>query len=176
MPIQPDTKDWTWVLRERCPECGFESWSFPRDEAGTMVRANASSWQALLARPGVADRPDDSTWSPLEYACHVRDVFRLYDERLRLMVETDDPLYPNWDQDDAAVEERYGEQDPSAVSRELAAAAEAIASRLDELRGADWDRTGRRSDGASFTVETFARYFAHDWIHHLWDVTVRQHS
>ena len=22
MPIEPDTKDWTWVLHERCPECG----------------------------------------------------------------------------------------------------------------------------------------------------------
>jgi len=21
--IDPDTKDWTWVLRERCPECGM---------------------------------------------------------------------------------------------------------------------------------------------------------
>jgi len=21
--IQPDTKDWTWVLSQRCPECGF---------------------------------------------------------------------------------------------------------------------------------------------------------
>ena len=28
-------------------------------------------------------RPDPATWSTLEYACHVRDVFRLYDERLR---------------------------------------------------------------------------------------------
>jgi hypothetical protein len=23
MPITPDTKDWTWVVEERCPECGF---------------------------------------------------------------------------------------------------------------------------------------------------------
>jgi len=31
-------------------------------------------------------------------------------------------------------------------------------------------RTGRRSDGAEFTVDTFARYFVHDPIHHLHDV------
>jgi len=24
MPIMPDTKDWTWVLRRACPECGFD--------------------------------------------------------------------------------------------------------------------------------------------------------
>jgi hypothetical protein len=34
-----------------------------------------------------------------------------------------------------------------------------------------WQRPGRRSDGARFTVETFARYFIHDPVHHLYDVT-----
>jgi hypothetical protein len=23
--VPPDTKDWTWVLERRCPECGFEA-------------------------------------------------------------------------------------------------------------------------------------------------------
>ena len=23
--IEPDTKDWTWVLDRPCPECGFEA-------------------------------------------------------------------------------------------------------------------------------------------------------
>ena len=35
----------------------------------------------------------------------------------------------------------------------------------------EWDRTGFRSDGAAFTVATFARYLVHDPIHHLHDVT-----
>ena len=35
---------------------------------------------------------------------------------------------------------------------------------------ADWTRPGRRSDGASFTIETFAKYLIHDPVHHLWDV------
>ena len=39
------------------------------------------------------------------------------------------------------------------------------------MTGGQWQRTGRRSDGASFTVETFARYFIHDPVHHLYDVT-----
>ena len=25
MPVVPDTKDWTWVLQRRCPECGSRS-------------------------------------------------------------------------------------------------------------------------------------------------------
>jgi DinB superfamily len=173
VPIEPDTKDWTWVLDRPCPECGFDAGAFPRERIGAMLRDNAAGWRAVLSRDEVRERPNDATWSPLEYACHVRDVFRLYDARLRMMLEEDDPLYPNWDQDETAVAERYGEQDPQQVADELDAAADAVAKRFDGVHGEQWNRRGRRSDGASFTVETFGRYFAHDWVHHLWDVTPR---
>jgi hypothetical protein len=83
MTIEPDTKDWTWVLQRPCPECGLDTRDIDRDQIGAMVRANAASWQSLLA----------------------------------------------------------------------------------------WQRTGSRSDGAHFTIESFARYFVHDPIHHLHDVT-----
>jgi hypothetical protein len=174
MSIEPDSKDWTWVLSRPCPECGFDVSAFPRESIGSMIRDNAAQWQQVLARDNVRQRPDDATWSPLEYACHVRDVLRLYDFRLGLMLTEDDPLYPNWDQDATAVQERYGEQDPRQVGEELNAAAETVAGHFDGLAEADWSRPGRRSDGAAFTVESFARYFAHDWIHHLWDVTARR--
>ena len=81
-------------------------------------------------------------WSPLEYACHVRDVFRLFDHRLGLMLTEDDPLFANWDQDETAVSERYGEQDPAVVAAELAAAAEAIATSFAAVDGEQWERRG----------------------------------
>jgi len=174
MPIVPDTKNWTWVLTRPCPECGFDARGFPREETAQRLRANAASWREVLHRPDVGRRPADDVWSPLEYACHVRDVFRIYDERLRLMLTEDAPAYPNWDQDATAVAERYAEQDPEVVDRELRAAAAALAARFEQVSGDDWDRTGTRSDGAEFTVETFARYLLHDPVHHLWDVTARK--
>jgi hypothetical protein len=170
MPITPDTKDWTWVLERVCPECGFDVRHFPREEVGTMIRENAARWSRLLANPLVSQRPADDVWSGLEYACHVRDVFRLYDERLQMMLEQEDPDYPNWDQDDAAVEARYGEQDPAKVSVELEGAARGLADRYDSVSGSELDRTGIRSDGAKFTVESLARYLIHDPNHHLNDV------
>ena len=112
-------------------------------------------------------------WSPLEYGCHVRDVFGLYDERLRLMLTVDEARFPNWDQDVAAVEYRYDRQDPRQVSVDLAAAGETLAAAFAGVAGEQWQRTGYRSDGASFTVETFARYLVHDPVHHLHDVTDR---
>ncbi|HEX2057022.1 MAG TPA: DinB family protein [Actinomycetota bacterium] len=170
MPIVPDTKDWTWVLERRCDECGFEASAFPREEVGAMVRENAAAWRPLLAHPDVRKRPSDDRWSGLEYACHVRDVFRLYDRRLRMMLEEDDPLYPNWDQDDAAVSGAYDREDPERVADEIDEAATGLAARFDDVQGDQWQRPGRRSDGAVFTVESFARYFVHDPIHHLDDV------
>jgi len=50
-------------------------------------------------------------------------------------------------------------------------AASAIAARFASLGANDLERVGRRSDGASFTVASFARYEIHDPLHHLWDVT-----
>src|SRR3954454_11961863 len=122
--ISPDTKDWTWVLERACPECGFDAQAFRREHVGGMVRDNAARWRDVLGRPDVQDRPNASTWSPLEYACHVRDVFRLYDERLRRMLDENDPLYDNWDQDETAVAERYDLQEPATVSAELEYAAQ----------------------------------------------------
>jgi hypothetical protein len=46
-----------------------------------------------------------------------------------------------------------------------------LANRLDLVTGGDWLRPGLRGDGASFTVDSIARYMIHDPIHHLWDVT-----
>lgn len=170
MAIEPDTKDWTWVLERPCPECGFVASEFPRGDVGAMVRANVEEWRRLLSLPGASTRTVPDQWSALEYGCHVRDVFALYDERLALMLTEDDPEFANWDQDAAAVAARYDEQDPTVVADELALAGAALAASFDAISGSQWERTGRRSDGASFTVESFARYFIHDPVHHVHDV------
>jgi hypothetical protein len=174
--IVPDEKDWTWVLRRPCPECGLDTRSFAREEVPAMLLANAAAWQEPLGLPDAARRPRPDKWSALEYGCHVRDVFRLYDYRLTLMLTEDDPLYPNWDQDETALADRYDTQDPAAVAAELSAAAGQVAGRFSAVAGDQWTRLGRRSDGAIFTVETFARYFVHDPVHHLHDVTVQRYA
>lgn len=173
LPPTPDDKDWTWVLDRGCPECGFDTSSVELAAVGDMVRENASTWQRVLARPDVRERPEPGTWSALEYACHVRDVFRIYLERLDLMLTEAGPHYANWDQDETAVAERYDLAEPARVAAELTTAAAAIADRFDSVEPSQADRTGFRSDGASFTIGSFARYFVHDPIHHLWDVRER---
>lgn len=170
MAITPDTKDWTWVLKEACPDCGFDASTTDEHDVAGLLRENAAEWPPVLERPDVRARPNDHTWSALEYAAHVRDVFRLYAYRLDLMLTQDDPLYPNWDQDETAIAEKYNEQDPRVVGVELVAAGSALADAFEGLPEDAWSRPGRRGDGANFTIATFARYLIHDPVHHLWDV------
>ncbi len=87
------------------------------------------------------------------------------------MLLEEDPLYPNWDQDATAVEERYREQDPAVVSVQLHDAANALADAFDTVEGDQWLRRGRRGDGARFSIAGFSRYLLHDPVHHLYDVT-----
>lgn len=170
MPIVPDDKNWTWVLERPCPECGFDAARFDVATVPAAVRDNAGRWAELLAHPLVAARPSDDRWSGLEYGCHVRDVYRLYTYRLRLMLDEDAPEFPNWDQDVTAIGDRYAEQIPADVSTALAAAADELAGLFATVHGAQWQRTGFRSDGAAFTVDSFARYMIHDPLHHVHDV------
>jgi hypothetical protein len=170
MTITPDTKDWTWVLDRPCPECGFTASSVDRGAIADVLRDNAAQWERVLGRADVRDRPSPQVWSPLEYACHVRDVLLKFDERLRLMLADDDPPFANWDQDQSALEGRYGEQDPAAVAVALRRAAETLAAGYAVVRDDQWQRPGTRSNGSRFTVESLGRYLLHDVVHHIDDV------
>lgn len=172
MPITPDDKDWTWVLERPCPECGFDPAVVGFRDVPGLTRGNVTEWHAVLARLDELDvRPDDATWSPLEYGAHVRDVCRIMHARLNLMLVLRDPEFANWDQDETAIEQDYNHQDPARVAVELVSAGLALAEAFDQVQDAALSRTGRRSNGSVFTVETLATYFLHDVVHHLWDVS-----
>ena len=170
--IVPDVKDWTWTLARRCPDCGFEAAAVPADDIATRVTAYTDPWPHRLGRPDATSRPDPATWSPLEYACHVRDVCRLFEQRLRLILGEDRPTFANWDQDATAVADRYAEQDPAVVAREVVTAAAGLAGAYAGVQDTAWSRTGLRSDGSEFTALTLGQYGLHDLAHHLWDVGV----
>jgi hypothetical protein len=168
--IEPDAKDWTWVLHERCPECGYIASDVDPSAIGATVRELLPRWVGALHRPDARRRPELSTWSVLEYGAHVRDVHRVFGERLASMFDQDDPLFTSWDQDAAAVADRYDRQDPAVVARELAERAERVADAFDAVTADQWDRPGRRSNGSVFTVRTLGLYFLHDVVHHLHDI------
>lgn len=158
------------MLDRPCAECGMDTRELSAAEIPAMLRSSVATWQQELGRQDVRQRPEPQLWSPLEYACHVRDVCVVFDGRLRRMLTEDDPTFDNWNQDATAIDNRYGEQDPEVVAAELGRAADVLADRFAQVSGEQWQRTGSRSDGAVFTVQAFGRYFIHDVVHHLHDV------
>ncbi len=168
--ITPDTKDWTWVLRRPCEDCGFDAAAQSLDALPTRIHDTAMAWSDVLARTDVGTRPGPAVWSPLEYACHVRDVHVVFAERVRLMLEDDEPAFANWDQDATAVESDYGSQDPAEVAVGLIEAAGHVAGLYATVTDASRDRRGLRSDGSVFTVASLGSYHLHDVVHHLHDV------
>jgi hypothetical protein len=168
---EPDTKDWTWTIRQPCTDCGFDPAAVRHEDVPVLTRRYAATLGAAATRPSGCARPQPTTWSAIEYGCHVRDVCDLFTARLHRMLTEDDPLFDNWDQDATALEQRYWEQEPTELAEQLSLNAEQIAEAFAAVSDGQWQRPGRRSNGSAFTVDTFARYFLHDLAHHAWDVT-----
>lgn len=166
-------KDWAWVLDRPCPECGFDASDVQPHAVPALLRASAATWDTLLRSShdaALRRRPRDDRWSPLEYACHVRDFFGVFAARIDMTLRSDEPHFENWDQDRVAVTERYNEQDPQLVATELVDNAERLADLLSGLGPHSWTRVGIRSDGTRFSVAGYSRYILHDCVHHLFDV------
>ncbi len=166
-----DTKNWTWVLERRCPECGFDAAALDRVDIARATRDVARRFDGLLiGGVEVVRRPEPEVWSALEYGAHVRDVFSVMLGRLQLMLAEDDPTFANWDQDATAEAEGYADQDPLVVRAALVANGEALGDAFAAVADDQWARRGLRSDGSAFTVESLGRYMVHDPVHHVWDV------
>jgi hypothetical protein len=169
-PIEPDTKDWTWVLTRPCDQCGFDPAAVHHTQVAERIRADAAGWVARLGELGVEKRRESTVWSTLEYGCHVRDVHRIFDHRVQLMLSEDEPRFPNWDQDETAIADDYASQDPARVATELFDAANAVAETYGNVPSDAWTRRGLRSNGSEFTIATISVYHLHDIVHHSHDV------
>ncbi|AYF78228.1 DinB family protein [Nocardia yunnanensis] len=190
MPIVPDAKDWTWVLERTCADCGFDPDATAFEAVPGLTRDSAARLAVALERPDARQRPDDSTWSTVEYAAHVRDVCRIFLHRLDIArtgaarpgpsiaaydttVTVGDngiPMFANWDQDATAVAAHYADAETATVAAELADAAETAARAFEVVPLDERDRAALRSNGSAFTIDSMARYFVHDLVHHVHDV------
>jgi hypothetical protein len=138
---QPEFKVQT---AERCDACGFvyDERAAP-EAAGTIRRLAETIASTLEARPepAVRTRPDPTTWSALEYGCHVRDVLLVQRERVLWARREDCPAPAPMGRDERVDHDGYAVQDLAAVTRQLVDAAELFANVLDRLDSGAWNRT-----------------------------------
>jgi hypothetical protein len=161
-------------VSDQCDECGFTY-----DEAGAPA---AAATCRRLARE-VADclgrgdrdrlRPSPEVWSPLEYACHVRDVLLVQRERVLWAQWADEPAPAPMARDERVELDGYAGQDPHAVSRQLADAADLFANVLDRIDGDTWDRGivyGYPPPPTRRSLRWVAVHTVHELTHHLADI------
>jgi len=157
-----------------CAECGYEFESLGHGEVLDALTSLADEHGQLLTSVDV-DRlrahPRAGSWSALEYGCHVRDVLRFQRDRVLLAQAEDTPAFTSMRRDKRPIEERYNEQDPLAVARELMTSARQLADTLGGLGEDGWQRTGVYPwpVRAVRAVEWIGRRTAHELAHHLFD-------
>jgi hypothetical protein len=114
-------------------------------------------------------RPDPTTWSVVEYACHIRDVFSAFTIRLHRISTEDEPALEPMFADLRAVRFRYNDADLAVVLAELDAY---VAGFLDEIaETSEWDRTATRRPDELRTARWLVRHGLHEARHHTRDIT-----
>lgn len=156
-----------WV----CPQCGLDYDATPPAAAIKVLEAVLPEYRIRLLSEGarLRARPSPSTWSALEYACHVRDCLALYDWRIRRVLAEDRPTLPQMRRDVVVVERSYNEQDPATVARAMGDNSARLAALLQQVGGAEWQRVGVR-EGEPLSVAWMAVNTLHEARHHLMDV------
>jgi hypothetical protein len=129
---------------DRCAECGFEyDLGAPHADVIEGIRVGAADVAELLhdSDAELRTRRDPAVWSPLEYACHLRDTFLVQRERVLAARRSDEPVeFAPMGRDERVEHDGYADQDPTEVARELTDAARLFGRVLSRLSVADWDR------------------------------------
>lgn len=160
-----------------CQECGFTYAELAAEDVPGALRAFGRRYRAPLTRflPGedgdsiLRRRPAPSTWSALEYAAHIRDVFDNYARWLEQTLAEDRPVLEGAGPDELAQERRYNDDDPAAVADAIAANAERLAATVEAVPEDGWHRVGVRR-GEERSVLFTARRAVHEGNHHLLDI------
>lgn len=111
-------------------------------------------------------RPKDGKWSILENACHLRDIEFVYAARFARLPWQERPAFWMLDNDKAARELRYAEQDLGRVVKEFAARRADTLLLLRALPHAAWRRVGLHPTRGELSLEGLADFLAqHDARH-----------
>jgi DinB superfamily len=118
---------------ERCDGCGYEWDALRADEFGPRLRAAVEGFAVALRRSDAYIRPSDDVWSPIEYACHARDVILNLRDRILLGAIEDNPVPHRIYADDRVALGLYANESSETVAIELSVVADLAVRTVDAL-------------------------------------------
>jgi hypothetical protein len=168
---------WQWARAQtdRCPQCGYHPAALERSALGSQLTESAEEWRTFLVHADDASLrtiPAPGIFSAVQYGAHVRDILRVYGDRILIMLEEDDPVFPQFNPDESAWD-GYNRLDPEELADDIDAQARRLSAILGGLQPAQWSLTMVRDGGSDgvykFTVAGLASYAVHEAHHHLLD-------
>jgi len=170
--------EWPRAATDECPQCGMHPGAQPPETLGAMAVELAADWREFLMSADdeyLRTNPEPGVFSPIQYGAHVRDILRVYGDRVLLAVAEDDPEVPTFHPSEEEWE-RYNHLDREELATDIEAQAERLADILDRLDDDAWERTVTRQALVAgtdnvyrFTVAGIASYAVHEAHHHLLD-------
>jgi hypothetical protein len=159
----------------RCTECGFDYDLTNGEDFVGLAAPVVDSYVELLRTTNLSRlqrRPSSRVWSPLEYACHVRDELLVQRERILAARRRDRPTAEPMGRDERVEHDGYNSQQPEDVVRQLVMAAALLSNVLSRLSSTDWDRTMIYTypEPAERSVRWVAAHTLHELRHHLLDI------
>ena len=156
-----------------CESCGLRYGDLTASAALALIRGCPALYRRRL-RHLPADlqrrRPASGVWSPLEYACHVRDVYDVYCTRVRRTLTEHEPTLEPMRNDERAEQRAYNQQSPAAVLLDLERNVDRFAALVSEISEPQWSRSAVRFPPERRTVLWMVRQAAHEGRHHLHDI------
>ena len=141
-----------------------------RQKIVDTLRALPGQIEALvrdLAEEALRQRPVPDQWSIKEICAHLRDSLEIDGERIRRMVEEDEPIIPAYDQEALAREHDYQNESMPLILTALRAFSGGNAYVLERLSEEQWQRGGRHEERGPINVGGYAEQQAEHVRAHL---------
>lgn len=159
----------------RCDDCGFVYEQLAAEEISHALLSVASRIGELLASRDadtLRTRPAPETWSAVEYACHLRDVFLVQRDRVILALVEERPSFPAMYRDARPELVGYRSERPADVAEEMALAARMLALLFSRLSAGQLARRCFYNYPQPTEVDLtwVGQHTVHEGRHHIGDI------
>jgi len=130
-----------------CESCGLRYGDLTPSAALGLIRSHPAQYRRRLQHLPVdvlRRRPASAVWSALEYTCHVRNVYDVYETRVRRTLTEHEPTLEPMRNDERAAQRAYHQQPLAAVLLDLERNADRFAALVSEISEPQWSRCAVR--------------------------------